>query len=232
MRTRCFKWKRVQLTHVLIYTTICSKNQRNLSEVCFSVILKGKWRMDWFMPVDELAEWLGSFGIWAIFVSLLLSIIIAILGIVPTLFLSGANAVVFGLIPGFWISLTGEVLGAGVSFWLYRRGFGRIRPVKQESWVWLKRLNEVSRKRRAVILFLARLTPLIPSGVITFAAAVSHMRFWDFIMVTFIGKMPSILMETLIGHDVIRIEENYPRLLLSLLFLAFIYILMRKKRMD
>lgn len=188
--------------------------------------------MDWFIQVDVLAEWLRSFGIWAILVSLLLSIMIAILGVVPTLFLSGANAVVFGLIPGFWISLSGEVLGAGVSFWLYRRGLGRIRPVKQESWIWLKRFNEASRKRRAVILFLARLTPLIPSGVITFAAAVSRMRFWDFILVTFVGKLPSIVMETLIGHDLIRIEENYPRFLYSLLLLVFLIILMRKRQID
>ncbi|WP_019007364.1 TVP38/TMEM64 family protein [Cohnella laeviribosi] len=185
--------------------------------------------MDWFIPVDDLAEWLASFGFWAILLSLLLSAIIAILGIMPSLFLSGANAVVFGLIPGFWISLSGEVLGAGVSFWLYRRGFGNMRPVQEGSWVWLKRLNEASRKRRAVILLLARLIPLLPSGIITFAAAVSHMRFWDFILVTFIGKVPSIAMETLIGHDFIRIEENYPRLLFSLLFLVFIYILMRKR---
>jgi len=42
--------------------------------------------------VDQTASWLKQFGIWTIVVSLLLSMGISILGIVPSLFLSGANA--------------------------------------------------------------------------------------------------------------------------------------------
>lgn len=53
--------------------------------------------------VDVIAEWLRSYGVWAILISLLINILISILGLVPTLFfLSGANAVVFGFIPGFF----------------------------------------------------------------------------------------------------------------------------------
>ena len=186
--------------------------------------------MDDLFQVDKIAEWLRAFGVWAILISLLINILISILGFVPSLFLSGANAVVFGFIPGFWISLTGEVLGAGFSYWLYRWGFGKLKSVKQERWGWLQRLNDVSRKKRITILLLARLTPLIPSGVITFAAAVSFMRFLDFIVVTFIGKAPSIAMETLVGHDLIRFNDNFPRLLISLLFIALLYFLFKNKR--
>lgn len=186
--------------------------------------------MDGLFQVDEIAQWLREFGVWAILVSLLINILISILGIIPSLFLSGANAVVFGFIPGFWISLTGEVIGAGISYWLYRWGFGKLKSVKEERWGWLQKLNDVNRKQRITMLLLARLTPFIPSGVITFAAAVSSMRFIDFMVVTFIGKAPSIAMETLVGHDLIRFNDNLPRLLISLLFIAFVYFLFRKKR--
>ncbi len=63
--------------------------------------------MDWLLPVDQVTNWLKSFGIWAVLISLLLNICISALGVIPSLFLSGANAVVFGIIPGFFISLTG-----------------------------------------------------------------------------------------------------------------------------
>jgi uncharacterized membrane protein YdjX (TVP38/TMEM64 family) len=185
--------------------------------------------MDWFIQVEDIAQWLRSLGLWAVAASLLLSVIVAILGVVPSLFLSGANAVVFGIVPGFWISLTGEALGAAVSFWLYRWGFGKLKQVKQESWAWLRKLNEANRGRRIVILLIARLTPLMPSGVITFAAAASHMAFLDFIVITFIGKAPSIALETLVGHDLALLNENYPRLIVSLLLLAVIFLLMKKK---
>ncbi|CAM3551241.1 TVP38/TMEM64 family protein [Marinicrinis lubricantis] len=180
--------------------------------------------------VDVIAEWLRSYGVWAILISLLINILISILGLVPTLFLSGANAVVFGFIPGFFLSLAGEALGAAVSFWLYRWGFGKQKKVKKENWKWLQRFNEAGRSRRAMILFIARLTPLIPSGVITFAAAISRMPFTDFFLITSLGKAPSIALETMVGHDLIRIGEYYPRLLISLFCLLLIYLLYRKKR--
>jgi uncharacterized membrane protein YdjX (TVP38/TMEM64 family) len=186
--------------------------------------------MDWLFQVDKIAVWLQNFGIWAILISLLINILISILGIVPSVFLSGANAIVFGLIPGFWISLIGEVLGAGISYWLYRWGFGKLKLFRQEKLGWVKKLNEASRMKRITILLVARLTPLLPSGVITFTAAVSYMRFIDFFFVTLIGKAPSIAMETLVGHDMILINENYPRLLVSLLFIVLIYVLFKYKQ--
>ncbi|HEY0829343.1 MAG TPA: VTT domain-containing protein [Bacilli bacterium] len=184
--------------------------------------------MDWLFPVDQVANWLNSFGIGAVLISLLLNIFISVLGVLPSLFLSGANAVVFGIIPGFFISLTGEVLGAGLSFWLYRWGFGKLKYVNQKNWAWLQKINGASRKRRMVILLLARLTPLVPSGVITFAAAVSSMRFLDFIWISLAGKAPSIAIETLVGHDLIQINDNLPRLVTSLLFMVLIYVLYKK----
>lgn len=186
--------------------------------------------MDYLFNVDQIVEWLRSFGLWAILISLLLSIIIGVLGVVPSLFISGANAVIFGLIPGFIISLIGEVLGAAVSFWLYRWGFSKLKPVKQGTWEWLHKLNEAGRKRRALILLFARMTPLVPSGVITFAAAISKMHFVDFIIVTFLGKMPSIILETFVGHDLIRINENYPRLIVSGILLVIVYLLFRYRK--
>lgn len=188
--------------------------------------------MDWLFPVDQVANWLNSFGVGAVLVSLMLNICISVLGVVPSLFLSGANAVVFGIIPGFFISLTGEVLGAGLSFWLYRWGFGKLKVVNQKNWAWLQKINGASRKRRMMILLLARLTPLVPSGVITFAAAISSMRFLDFIWISLAGKAPSIALETLVGHDLIRINDNLPRLIISLLFMVLIYVLLKKQKIG
>jgi uncharacterized membrane protein YdjX (TVP38/TMEM64 family) len=188
--------------------------------------------MELFFDVYEVTDWLRQFGIWAILVSLLLNIGISILGVVPSLFLSGANAVVFGMVPGFFISLLGEVLGAGLSFFLYRWGVHKVNAMQSEKWRWVHRINDASRRRRIILLLIARVTPLIPSGVITFAAAASNMVFVDFIIVTFLGKAPSIAMETLIGHDLLLLNDNFPRLLISLLLIAVILAFFRKKQIK
>ena len=44
-------------------------------------------------------------------------------GVIPSVFLTGANLIVSGFWPGTFISFVGEVLGAIVSFLLYRKGF-------------------------------------------------------------------------------------------------------------
>ena len=157
--------------------------------------------------MDRIAEWLKDFGIWAILVSLLLNIVISLMGVVPSLFLSGVNAIVFGIVPGFFVSLTGEVVGAGVSFWLYRLGFKKLTK-ENTKWKWLQNLDASNRRRKIMILLLARLTPLIPSGVITFAVAASSMPFFDFLVVTLVGKSPSIAMETIMGHDLIFLKSH------------------------
>lgn len=185
--------------------------------------------MEWFNQVESTAEWLKSFGIWAILVSLLINIIISLFGVIPSVFLSGANAVVFGIVGGFWISLAGEVLGAGVSFWLYRWGIKRVKGSRKE-WGWVKRLDSVSRWRQNLLLLIARITPMMPSGVITFAAAASSMVFLDFMVVSLIGKAPSIALETIIGHDLFLLQDNTPRLLLTLSLVAVGFLILRRKK--
>lgn len=185
--------------------------------------------MDWLFSIEETVDWLRGFGVWAVFISLLLSLIISILGVVPSLFLSGANAVVFGLFPGFCLSLIGETLGAAISFWVYRLGLSKFERLKWNRWRWLRTFNDSGRKKQAIMILLARLTPLIPSGVITAAASISKVKFIDFILVTFIGKAPSIVLETFIGHDLIRANDNLPRLLISLIFVVLLLSLFYNK---
>lgn len=170
-----------------------------------------------------------DFGIWAVLISLLLNIIISIFGFIPTIFLSGANAIVFGFIPGFLISLMGEVVGAAISYWLYQWGWSKTR-VHQKKWLWLQKLEHERRGKQFTVLLIARLTPLIPSGMTTLIAAISNMRFGDFLVATLIGKIPSIAMETLVGHDLITINQNWPRLLISLFSLLILLLLFKKKK--
>jgi uncharacterized membrane protein YdjX (TVP38/TMEM64 family) len=169
--------------------------------------------------VEHLAEWLEQWGIWAIGVSLLLNVVISLLGVVPSVFLSAANAAAFGLVPGFFVSWSGELLGAAVSYFLYRRGFLSLRKGKNADWKWLGRINQLDRMRQFTAILLARLTPFVPSGIVTFVGAASSMRFADFILATLIGKAPSIALETLVGHDFIFLKQNTSRFIVTIVII-------------
>ena len=57
---------------------------------------------------EGVIEIFQKFSSIAIIISLILSIIIAVIGVLPSMFLTGANIIFFGTINGFIISILGE----------------------------------------------------------------------------------------------------------------------------
>lgn len=188
--------------------------------------------MNEWWDVEALTATLRDAGIWAAFVSIFLNVLISVIGVVPSVFLSGANAVVFGPVNGFFVSLAGEVLGAALSFWLYRLGARRGLRWEEDRFRWQRAFNGLSRKRQVLVLLSARLAPMVPSGAVTFAAAVSGVRFADFLVTSAAGKTPSLLLETMIGHDLVYFSENKGRLALTLVLLLLMAALFWRTRKD
>jgi uncharacterized membrane protein YdjX (TVP38/TMEM64 family) len=128
------------------------------------------------------------------------------------------------------VSLAGETLGAGFSFWLYRWGYKKSR-FPERKWKWVLQIEKSGRGRQLSGLLLARLTPLVPSGLVTFAAACTSIPFQDFLLITLMGKVPYIALETIIGHDLFRLGEHWLRFLISIGLAFLIYILFKEKRL-
>lgn len=74
--------------------------------------------------VDELIDFLRSFGIWALLVSFLLDILINAVGFLPSIFISTGNGLLFGLPLGVLVSWLAESIGVVISF-LFMRYFFR-----------------------------------------------------------------------------------------------------------
>ncbi|NTU19130.1 TVP38/TMEM64 family protein [Brevibacillus sp. HB1.2] len=189
--------------------------------------------MDWITNVEALAEWIRSLGMLGIIGSIVLNIVISVAGVLPSIFLSGANAVVFGLYEGFLISLTGEVVGACIAFFLYRYTIKKAdRREKLKSFKWVHAINGTTSFRKCLAIVLLRLNPLMPSGVINLGAALTNITFVQFLVATLIGKVPSMVFETFVGHDLITFSENKFRLLFALLAGALVFLLFWKKGKD
>ena len=70
--------------------------------------------------VKALAEYLRSFGPWAVFISFFIDVLINAGSIFPSIFLSTANGLIFGLPLGIAVSWLAETTGVVLSFLLMR----------------------------------------------------------------------------------------------------------------
>ncbi|MFX3637316.1 MAG: TVP38/TMEM64 family protein [Candidatus Pristimantibacillus sp.] len=177
-----------------------------------------------------MIEWLEQWGVWAVVVSLLLSVLISIVGVIPSVILSGANVALFGLIPGFFISWAGEVIGAAVSYPLYRRGISFFKRDRKTEWKWTNQIRTMDKRKQFITILLARVTPVLPSGLVTFISVASSVPFTIYLLASSLGKVPSVAMETLITHDLFFWQDNKIRLIVSILLLAIIYLFFRKPK--
>lgn len=142
---------------------------------------------------------------FGVFLSIALNIIISILGVVPSIFLTAANLAVFGFWEGTLLSFAGEAAGAVISFLLYRKGFKRATEAKLSSAhpKVLKLLNTEGANAFILILSL-RLMPFVPSGLVTFVAAVGKTSLLVFIAASSIGKIPALLLEAYTAYQVVQ----------------------------
>lgn len=173
--------------------------------------------------IAALAEYLRSFGPWAVAVTLILFVVMTFTIVFPFMILSGAAGIVFGLWWGVVLSWLGEVLGAAFMF-VFARYFFR---ASVSAWVvqspYLKQVDAYSAKNGFKALLVARLLPLAPSGIITAVAAISSMTARDFFLATLLGKLPPVVIKVLLGHDLAFAGENMERLIALVLLVVAIY---------
>lgn len=180
--------------------------------------------VNWFLNV------LNDYSEFAIFISLIISIIIAISGVIPSIFLTGANILFFGPISGFFISLIGETIGGFITFKLYRKGFKKGFNNLTNKHKVLKEILNNKGNRAAFLIFQGRIIPFIPSGFVTLAASVSEIDDFRYNIATFLGKIPSILLEVLVSYGIVSSAEKSIKLVITIIAIYFIYKAIKSKK--
>lgn len=180
--------------------------------------------VDWFLNL------LNNYSEIAIFISLIISIIIAISGVIPSVFLTGANILFFGPISGFFISLIGETIGGFITFKLYRKGFKKGFNNLTNKHKVLKEISNSKGNRAAFLIFQGRIIPFIPSGFVTLAASVSEIDDFRYNIATFLGKIPSILLEVLVSYGIVSSGEKSIKLAITIIAIYLIYKSIKSKK--
>lgn len=176
---------------------------------------------------EALLNFFQEYPNLALISSLLLSILVAVLGVVPSFFVTAANILFFGFWQGVAVSFLGEALGAVVAFYLYRKGFKKGASAQISKYKTAEALVNAENKKAFWLILSLRLIPFVPSGLVTFAAAIGRVSAITFLIASSIGKLPALLLE---GYAVYQVTEFgwQGKLILTVVALLLLYFVVKQ----
>lgn len=192
------------------------------------------WHVATSGNMQETVDYIDSFGAWAMVFSFLLDVLINALGFLPSIFVSTANGLLFGIVPGIIVSWLAETVGVIISFILMRTILRSSAEKLIAKSKYLQKADDFSGINGFKIMLILRAMPYFPSGILTALGAVSKISLRDYALANLIGKFPSTSLEVVIGHDVVNYQQNLDRLMIVIVLVCIIYgaIWYYHRRMD
>lgn len=146
----------------------------------------------------QIQAWLKSAGILAPIFYIALYVVATVL-VLPSTALNLTGGAIFGAWLGtLWTSLA-AIIAAIVAF-AFTRTVGREIVAKRLAGRWQAMDAEV-RRGGLFYMFAIRLVPIMPYGLVNFAAGLTSISFKDYVLGTTIGTIPSVLPFVLIGSS-------------------------------
>lgn len=146
----------------------------------------------------QIQVWLKAAGIWAPIIYIALYIVATVL-VLPSTALNLTGGAIFGPWLGtVWTSI-GAIVAAIVSF-MFTRTVGREAIAQRLAGRWQAMDAEV-RRGGLFYMFAIRLVPIMPYGLVNFAAGLTSISFKDYVVGTTLGTVPSVLPFVLLGSS-------------------------------
>lgn len=172
-----------------------------------------------------LRTWVDGFGIWAPVAYVALQAVQVIVAPIPgqvTVLLGGY---LFGALAGTIYSLIGATIGSAVVFWLSRR-YGRRYVERVVTASVLAQFDGFTEGNALPAIFLAFLIPGIPDDILCFVAGLTDIRLWKLVTVSFVGRIPSFLLVSVIGVELFN-ANLLTALVLTVGFVALVVVTYR-----
>lgn len=160
-----------------------------------------------------------------VIISIVLNILIAVAGVLPSAFLTALNVQLLGFGPGVAVSIIGEAVGAIISFIVYRKA---LQTYTSPTGTRFKRLREAEGIEAWFLVLSMRLMPFVPSGLVTLSAAFSRMTLPSFAVASTLGKVPALLIEALAVTAVLYVATGWQIALIAMV--GIIYVVWRRHK--
>jgi len=150
------------------------------------------------VDVDAAKGYILSFGIWAPIVSFLLMTLQSLFAPLPAFILTFANAGLFGWVNGAILSWSSAMAGA-VLCYAIARIYGRNVVEKLTTRAALKAVDDFFEKYGKWAVLVARLLPFVSFDIVSYAAGLTAMGFWEFFWATGLGQLPATIIYSYVG---------------------------------
>ncbi|MEN9518267.1 MAG: hypothetical protein RLZZ381_855 [Cyanobacteriota bacterium] len=167
----------------------------------------------WQEWLFQAHHWLSSLGYLAYpaFISIYLS---ATLVGLPAIFLFLAAGSLFGFIPGLILVSLADTLSVAICYQLGRT----VARKKISEWVaqrpqWREFDRAVARKGWKIV-FLTRLSPIVPSNVLNYGFSLTKINFWQYLFVSWLAMLPVIALYVYfasVGTNLLSSDRNDPK---------------------
>ncbi|MFH1282708.1 MAG: TVP38/TMEM64 family protein [bacterium] len=151
--------------------------------------------------LDNLRDWIESFGTLGIFIFLGIYII-AVVAAIPGSALTIAAGALFGSVIGVITVSIGSTVGASLAF-LIGRYFARDAVAgwlaKSEKFA---KLDLMTEKHGAFIVALTRLFPIFPFNMLNYGFGLTKVKFWTYVLWSWLCMLPGTMVYV-IGSDAI-----------------------------
>lgn len=186
-----------------------TKRQKIYAAVSLAVVLILGGCLTWILwerfaaigdTPEQFRDWLLSFGMLSRLVAVGVQFVQVVIALIPGELIEIAAGYAFGYIEGTLLVLGGCAAGSAAIFLLTKRfGLSFVRIfVKQESIARLGFLHNEKKLRRLV--FVLYFIPGTPKDLLTYVVGLTPMSLGDFLMITLIARIPSVVSSTVGGH--------------------------------
>jgi uncharacterized membrane protein YdjX (TVP38/TMEM64 family) len=154
---------------------------------------------------EQLQTWLQQMGIWAPIIYILLYTVGTIL-ILPSTPLNLTGGAIFDIWWGtLWTTVAAII--AAITAFAFTRTVGRELIAKKLAGRW-EAIDVEMRKGGLFYMFAIRLLPIIPYGLVNFAAGLTSIRFRDYLIGTILGTVPGVLPFVMMGSGLQALSEG------------------------
>lgn len=179
------------------------------------------------MDVNQVVEYIRSFGLWAAASSFCLMILQSVAAPIPAFLITFANAIIFGWWQGAILSWSSAMAGAAICFWLARL-LGRDVVERLASKTALSSVDVFFEQYGKHTILICRLLPFVSFDLVSYAAGLTGMSFWGFFLATGIGQLPATLVYSYVGGMLSGGTKLFVTALMILFALTALVYLFRK----
>ncbi len=150
------------------------------------------------MNVETIAEYIRSFGIYAVVMSFFLMMFQSLAAPLPAFLITFANAAIFGWWQGALLSWTSSMAGAALCFYI-AKVLGRDAVEKITSKFALESVDGFFQRYGKHTILICRLLPFVSFDYVSYAAGLTSMSFIPFFAATGIGQLPATIVYSYVG---------------------------------